>query len=267
MLLGLNKWTLTSLLLAVILIGTFPWKTEARSGPPDDGLWVEVEPLFLIEAPGTRLGTLLVPYRERRPRWNWTFSLGISSFHPEYYDPDQIEVNFETLYGQEPQVSPEIQMSYKRNTAIGSLGLDLGVSYYHVRADKELDLGGGPIFLDSTLTLVKARVGLTFTLDSFFPEPYLAPYVSGGFYSIYYREAQGEVSFNGTTQATGYFGGGLLIQLDWMDPITAREAYFGSGINNSFIFLEGRKLMASIAEKDPDFETEPFWLAGLRLEF
>ncbi len=253
---------------SLALIGCFTLGAEVLGADLDDGLWVEVEPTHLIPDVSTRQGFQLLPYRERRPKWNSVFSISVSGFHPVYYDPDFVSVNFETLYGENVQYSPEIQWTYKRNTGIGSFGLDLGLAYYQTSSLDQVEIGDALLNVDSQLTIVVARLGFSLSLDTLLPsEPYVVPYLAGGLYTAYYRETQASLSFNGTTQVAPYFSGGVRFQLDWIDPMAAREAYFNSGINNSFLFAEARKMMASQAEKDPDLETDLFWLAGLSLEF
>ena len=68
-----------------------------------------------------------------------------------------------------------------------------------------------------------------------------------------YKEEQGSTSNNGTTQASPYVSGGLLFSIDWLDPISAKAAYFESGIENTFIFAEATMFMESSSKKDPNF--------------
>ena len=82
-----------------------------------------------------------------------------------------------------------------------------------------------------------------------------------------YKEKLEETSNNGFTQAAPYFSAGLQFQLDWIDTASARESYVDSGIEGTYIFVEGRKFFASQHANDPDFESDIHVDTGLRLEF
>jgi hypothetical protein len=64
-----------------------------------------------------------------------------------------------------------------------------------------------------------------------------------------------------------YYGAGVLLQLGWLDPSAALDAYTESGIENTFVFLEMRKHTAAAGDEDPDFSTDLDINAGLTLEF
>ncbi len=219
---------------------------------------VEVEPSYAITSDLTG-ELLLIPYRVRRERWGHSISISYSDYLPDSYTPNFITAEFDDIY-QTPS-TPLLELTYvfKRNFKVGSLGLEAGVGIYENESASEL--------VDSSLTLIPVRVGVQLVLDTLFFEPYVAPYGSAGVYSVLYKEESVSASFNGTTQVAPYFSFGLLFQLDWLDRASARESYLESGIENTFIYMEGRQFIASSAEKDPNFETDVHWNAGLKLEF
>jgi hypothetical protein len=62
---------------------------------------------------------------------------------------------------------------------------------------------------------------------------------------------------------------GAELQLDWLDK-TADVSAYNSGLENTFIFVEGRMYMDQgiiRSAEDPDFSTDLYLAAGLRLEF
>lgn len=232
-------------------------RTPASEDDPNDGL-VVVEPPQLI--PVSRSGDFkLPPYRDRRKAWGKTFSVSYSMFAPVYYEPNFYSVNFEEIYPSDDIPLIEINFTWKKNMAIGSLGVEFGLGIY----ENESDI----VELPSRLKIYPIRLGGVFAMDNLFEEPKFVPYVAGGAYTMHYAEEVASSSVNGYTQASFYVTAGILFQLNWIDRQAALESYVDSGIENTFLFLEARKFFASSAAKDPDFESDPHAAAGFRVEF
>jgi hypothetical protein len=202
----------------------------------------------------------LVSHRERRSNWGMTASLLYSSFEPVNYEPNFAALEYKDVYTTPEMPMIEMVVSSKMNLELGSVGIELGFGGYKNESDHQ-DL------LESSLLLIPVRLGLVLALDNIGPEALLVPYVSLGAYTVFYREGLGGNSFNGNTQPAPYFHGGLAVSLDWIDRRAARIAYEDSGIQSSYVFAEARKQMASDAGSDPDFESDIYWAAGVRVEF
>lgn len=222
-----------------------------------DGLVIVEQPQFVGRV-GTN-GFELRPYAQRRGRWSQTFSLSYSQFQPIYYEPNFYAANFEDLYSSDDLPLIEMTFAWKRNLSIGSVGIEFGFGIYQNRSDVEE--------FPSTLDIYPIHLGGVIALDNLTAEPYVVPYLSAGIYTIHYSESLASSSFNGFTQASFYISVGLAMQLNWCDPEAALKSYLDSGIENTFIFVEGRKWLASSANKDPDFETDIFPSGGLKMEY
>lgn len=230
------------------------------SGPPNgQGGWVIVEPTNIL--PAEISGTyFLIPYKIRRSNWGASFSVGYSMFSPDYYEPNVGADTYKGIYGSSPSLPlMELQLNIHRNFSLGSISLEAGAGMFQTDSSNDA--------FDSSLELIPVRLGLQYALDILFYEPYIVPYVSGGAYIVKYKESQGTTSFNGSTQVAPYATLGLQFQMDWIDPIAARISYQEAGIENTFLFLEGRKFFQSSATKDPNFETDFHANAGFRLQF
>lgn len=221
--------------------------------------WVEVEPSHL--APADLTGSfLLVPYKARREEWGFSFSASYSNFEPLNYTPNFYELFYEDVYSSAPAMPLiELQMTVKYNMQIGSIGGEFAVGMFSAEASNALT--------PSELELMPIRLGATYFADMLFLEPYVVPYGSIGAYVIQYKESTGVLSFNGFTQVAPYVSGGLQFTLDWIDSTAARDSYLETGVQSTYVFIEGRKFFASSAERDPDFETDLHLLGGLRIEF
>lgn len=203
----------------------------------------------------------LVPYRERRGRWGWLFSAGASSYQPLNYIAAFAppSAGYRGVYGAPTAPMLELRVAYKRNFALGSLGLELAGGFFR-------NANSDPAFVGSTLTLVPARVGAIYSMDVLAPEPYIVPYIAGGGYMEYYEESYNGVTVHGTTALAPYVNGGLAFSLNWIDRYAARVAYEEEGIENSFLYIEVGKYFQSSNKKDPDFSDTYDFGAGFRVE-
>ena len=168
---------------------------------------------------------------------------------------------FDEAYGYSSELPLiEFQYTIKRNFLWGSIGAELGVGMYQNTSDLDE--------IDSELQLIPIRLGAVLILDTLTRIPYIAPYIAGGAYTMVFEETQdGENTYGGNTQMAPYFSFGTQINLDWIDPLSSRQGYEDSGIQATFLYVEGRKFMASAAERDNDFENDIEPNMGLRIEF
>jgi hypothetical protein len=205
----------------------------------------------------------LIPYRARRKDWGYDVGVTYSQFKPERYESRFISpglADFNALFGDAEIPLLELYISKKYNASLGSIGLEAAYGMYRNKADDAT-------FGVNSLNLQTLRAGARLTLNGLMYDPVFAPYVGGGVYTAFYKEDNFSVASGGNTQAAPYYYIGALLQLNWLDRKAAAEAYVESGIENTFIFIEMRKYVASSAVQDPDFGTDFNLNAGLNLEF
>jgi hypothetical protein len=221
---------------------------------------VEVEPNNILPSDlATSYG--LVPYNVRRQRWGQLYSVNYSFLNPVNFQSDVTGIlDFDTAYGSAESRYIEFAFCYKWNFALGSLGAE--TSYGTYSNDGESSLIG-----DAKLNLQYIRLGARYTADNIFYEPKIAPYFLGGIYEVLYKETQSNITTDGTTFPAPYYGAGVLLQLNWLDKNAAIDSYTESGIENTYIFLEARRYLASNKDADPDFSTDVDFGFGLSLEF
>lgn len=203
----------------------------------------------------------MVPYKVRRNNWGSSFSVGYVMYSPTSYNSDYADlslISFENLYGDGGII--ELSYNYKLNFSLGSLGAEAAYGFYNKDSD---DTSFGSL----NLNLQQIRLGLRFVLDNFGYEPVIAPYAGAGVYAMIFKETNAGDSFGGQTDPALYVYGGLMFQLDWIDKDAAVEAYSEGGIENTFVYLEGRQYMASSTAQDPDFSTDISVSAGMTVEF
>jgi len=202
----------------------------------------------------------LISYRERRNTWGALVSVGYSNYSPEDYDPDfVVNQNYGDFYGELDQPMIEGRVSAKFNISIFSLSADLTIG--HLQNNGKFG---------STLSLTPVQAGGTLALDGIFGEPYLVPYISAGLYSVFYRETLASQKVEGRTTPAPYYATGLRLQLDWIDQSASDQSLMDYGLENTFVFAEGRHFAPS-GDLVPDVSSSddtPYMInAGLCVEF
>lgn len=215
--------------------------------------------------PGTKtLGKadILKPYKERRADWSTKFEVLYSMYEPINYTSEIVPTVFEEYYESGDVPLSGIGLEVKRNFSFGAISLGGSVAYYSTEA----------VLDDAQLTLIAPSLKATLYLDTLFKEPYVVPYASFGYtyfsYTEDYEDTVEIIEVSGETD-NFYISFGLEFQLDWLDKPADISAY-NSGLENTFIFVEGRMYLDQgiiRAQEDPDFSTDLYLAAGLRLEF
>ncbi len=214
----------------------------------------------------------LNPYRTRRPEFSQMFSFSYSNFVPINYKVTGINQSFEEFYSAADIPLLSLLVSLKWNSFIGSLSLDLGAGFYFNKAED-----------GSSMTIFPGTLGVTWSWDNLFKEPYVVPYLSAGGKYFYFMEkfTAGNAQHNPLGMSIrdvppnqdGYIGdithvyysGGVWIQLDWLDADGDMSSYFDRGIENTYISIGVTKLQPG-ADKDYGFDGEISVNAALRLE-
>lgn len=201
----------------------------------------------------------LTPYAQRRGSWSNTLSLGYNTYHPTNYQPNFVTTDFETEYGQNSS-GVDLSFGFKKNMAIGAITLDIGLNYV-----------GAPGMSGDTFNLITGTAALYYYIDNIWNEPYVVPYGVIGAGYAYYEETIQQNRVYGATTVT-YLGGGLMFQLDWMDDLANLSSYEEEGIENTFLYIEGRAYpdikAGPSTQASPDLSSVKLaYLAGLKFEF
>ena len=137
---------------------------------------VEVQPLNILPSDLTNVYRL-IPYRLRRQKWGQQFSIGVSMYQPVNYQTAYASAStgsYSSYYLQPTVPMPEINYTYRYNSAIGAIGIDFAFAYFQASSAQGSAIGS------ATLTVQPARIGAKFIMDTILPEPYVVPYVFGG---------------------------------------------------------------------------------------
>jgi hypothetical protein len=123
---------------------------------------------------------------------------------------------------------------------------------------------------DTVLNVIPVYYSVGFRLDLFATEwniP-LVPYVKGGFTTYYWWILNGAGTAAWSWTPGWHFTPGILLQLDWFDPSTARNFDTSVGVNHTYLMFE--MLWAGVDGFDNGTSmilSDLTWTAGLAFEF
>lgn len=212
-------------------------------------------------------------YRDRRTTHGFLFNVsGENLYFPDYASIIDGEL-YESMFGQEDVTLVQIQMGYKFNFFLGSLTAGGGFGQGSL-IDDRLQVSNN--FVERELTIQKKSIHAQWMLDSILREPYFVPYVGFSMWQLSLSETgisslpedggqKIEYSMdtgNGTALTVGF-----LVQLNWLEPETARVAYMGQGLENTYLDVFWTQYQNTDNELDPSFENDFNFGVGLRLEF
>lgn len=221
--------------------------------------YIIVEPTTAVRLDYQKKNLKLAPYGERRLKWGKFIGLSVRDVKNEEYSSEYLNDSYDSIYGGDDSLGFELHTGIKRNYSWFSIGAELNFAQNKKKSDKNL--------IDSMLENRLWKVGAQLAADNIFDEmPYFAPYISGGVYQVLFKEKQQELTKEGSTQLSFYGTLGVMFSISWMDPHSAKSAYFDSGIENTYLFVEATYFVASSNDADPDFSGIST-NAGLKVEF
>ncbi len=197
-------------------------------------------------------------YREGRSNWSTFISMNSEMIMFDQYRSQFDRTSYDSVYGARTLNTAQGEVGIKYNFSLGSIGLSV--------------LYGKGFLRDTTkagdsreLSVEKMAGGLTYFMDTFFSEPYFAPYVGSEIYKFNWRErsvSKGEKT--GDTDFAVMWTLGGLIQLNWIDPETSRKTRNEWGLTNMFLDVY---VSQYLSEDEPDFTSSINYGSGLRFEF
>ena len=233
---------------------------QANAAPSPNGNrhgLVEVDHYPYVKTNNPRHPYRPISYRGRRRAFGMYFFAGVSLYQPKFVIDKQDTLGNPTDYSAAQTNLTGGGISPKWNSPVGSLGLDLAAGVYQVPTTA----GGGTGVIATIF-----QGGVSWTLDTVLPNPYVAPYVSAGYYRVNYTETGSNHLISKTTSIAPYVAGGVLVQLNWLDLKDSISLWQQTGIINTYLYLEGRSWLRG-APTEPDFSSPMAYAAGLKLEF
>jgi hypothetical protein len=245
--------------VALIVAGLVLLSCFAHAADDDDSNMVEevANPTGKIEIQYE--AEAMAPYRQRRGTWSPIFGINASMIQPKKYFSEIDGDPYDAMFGSQAIPMVQAQFGAQYNFTLGSLGFLVEGGYGQV--------SGSNSGTSRSLSLMKKGASLTYTMNTLWPEPYLAPYISGELLNFDYREEGATDSKSGSTAFTSALTVGLLIQLNWLDPDSALDARNSSGLNNIFLDVFASQYNTSNSSTDANFQSDLNWGAGLKFEF
>jgi len=205
--------------------------------------------------------TSTTPYRHRRDRWGWMFSVnGENTFFSDFTSGID-SAFYEDLFGTEDLTIANVELEFRYNFLLGGLSLSLNYGNGSIEDDRTGEL--------RKLEITKTAAGLTLYFDTLMKEPYVVPYVGGQLWKMGLSEtnATTEIEYNKETSLGMAVKVGLLFQLNWLDPESALAGYQDNRIQNTYLDVFVTQYGETQGETDPNTATDFNWGAGLKVEF
>lgn len=206
-------------------------------------------------------------YRERRTNHGFLFNFNAENVYFPEYTSILDEAPYEDMFGQEDLTLLQFNLAYKFNFFLGALTAGIGYGHGTLIDDRFTTAEGA--FEERHLTISKKSVNVEWMLDSLMKEPYFVPYVGMSYWQLGLSE---ENKTTGITNShdTGYgtsFTVGFLVQLNWIEPASARAGYMEQGLENTYLDVFWTQYQDTDSEIDPVFANDFNFGVGLRLEF
>ncbi len=252
----LFKTILVVLLISAVFISNSAnasyLREPASDDNPNDGM---IDIIYPAQA--------TAPYIERRQNYSIMFSVLSEPFMPTKYVSPTDGLLYEELFGGKQMQMTSVELTWKYNLPIVSVGLGMTYGKANVQSDYSSILSG--------LDITKTSICGTLFFDAIMKEPYVAAYGKIEYYNFDYVEtAEGFDNVSGKTAPSTAVSVGLLIQLNFLDP-DPKITQIGvaeDGMQNAYLDIFATQYGPSAAEGDPDFSNEKTEVgAGLRIEF
>lgn len=199
----------------------------------------------------------LAPYRDRRGTNGMFIGIDYEPLVLKNFFSTEDGATYKDIFGSDGVPLVHLSIDYKFNFMLGALtaGADIGMGSITGNSSRKLDV-------------MKYGGGARYVADALLPEPYIAPYVGVNFWKMQTKETLTSGDTISETTDIGYnYTVGLLIQLDWLDYETAKQATFNYGLENTYIDIYATQYAKTGNQADVNTETDVLWGAGLKFEF
>lgn len=233
--------------LIITIVSFMTWTAAvARGATEAQGPLVEVR----------RSEDVLSSYRDRRQDHGVLIGLDYEALRLNKFFSTADGATYDSLFGSDAIPLVHLSIDYKFNNSVGSFtaGVDLGAGTINGNSDRSLDIA-------------KYGVAVKYIMDNIWPEPYVAPYVGINFWKLSTKDKSSTATISEETGLGYNYTAGCMIQLDWIDYETAKQATFNYGLENTFLDVYVTKYAKTESNSDVNTETDLLWGAGLRFEF
>ena len=196
-------------------------RSQLKEEEPNDGT---IEVVYAPE--------LLAPYSERRSDWSIFGGITVDQIYPDKYRSGFDNLSYDQIFGSEPISMIQLEVGPKYNTSLGSLNVNFIAGHGST--------SGRKTGLKRKLKMTKLAASATYILDVFFDEPYVAPYVSRQIVKFDWQEdivLTDNATISGSTEPAFALTAGVLIQLNWIEPVASLRSQSEIGLQNTFLDL------------------------------
>jgi hypothetical protein len=201
----------------------------------------------------------LAKYKHRRTKMGYKFGVNYENLKPDSYVSPVDNTKYAQLFNSETISFMQISGGPQYNLNAASISLE-GI---YATGSMSSNYSGESVSLSVTKKGLKGSLNI----DAIKDEPYVVPYVAAEMFLLDFTEKGRTGNTSGTTGFTTSISAGALLQLNWIDQASARDAYNYSGVENAFLDVYAKQYQASMKSTDPNFKTDWLLGLGLKLEF
>lgn len=238
-----------SIIIVIICIFLI-WPLGQKVAYADEN-WVEVEQSPLVfEKEGDSKRIKFLDYKDRRQVWNFRFSFFGSQVEMSDYTFSTTEI----LSGLKSEgFSFEGLISISYNLGVFSAGIDAGLM---------------SASFDRDVNLLQPKASVHIIADALFSNPYVAPYFKFGASQMTFTNPDSSDLPELKSNLATYFAFGGMFSLDWFQKQLAMDAYFGYGLDTTYLVIEYESFTGIPMEADilPDVKQSAIKV-GLQLVF
>jgi hypothetical protein len=214
-----------------------------------------------------------------RSSQHWALEVRLGPYSPDVDSEfKDAATPHETYFGSKRRVMAQLELDYQFFHLFGSAALGAQVGYFRESANS-FNVAGNARTADKTaLLLVPMALQLVYRMDEAAKRwnvP-VVPYVKAGLSYTIWRisDSNGDVAHSATGQSgrggtPGWQAAvGVSLLLDFLDPSSARALDGETGVNHTYLFVEGARYDASgLGRKKVLKVGDTTWVAGLMFEF
>lgn len=214
-----TRKTITSIIVMNLIF--IVWSLDQNRAFADEN-WVEVEqsPL-VIENKGEVQRITFLDYKERRQQWSFRFS--IFSANPRLENYTLSTTNLNARLKSEGGGSFEGTFSISYNVGVFSIGADIGAMMGSFEKD---------------VKVMQPKASVHIMADAIFNNPYAVPFFKLGASQMTFENPSASDVQSPDSDIASFVAFGGMFALDWFQKELAMDAYFGYGLDATFLVVE-----------------------------
>jgi hypothetical protein len=220
-------------------------------------------------------------HHDYRSPQRWAFELRLGPYSPnideELSGPAE-ERPHQKFFGTKTRLMFQAELDYQFFRRFGSAAVSAQLGYFREKGKALIEADGSPSNDDTSLALTPFALGIVYRMDEA-ARRWNIPVVPYGKVGLGYtlwniQNGNGDTAHSplgGTGRGATpgwYAAGGIALLLDFLDTSASRALDSDTGVNHTYLFLEGAHYeLSGLGRKNMLHVGDTTWFAGLLFEF